>query len=454
MDDAKETSRRWWVLAAMGGILGIILLDETVVGVALPTIQTELAMSEVGSHWVVNIYMLVLAGLAAVAGKLGDLFGHKRFVILGLLIFGLASVACGFAQSNAWLVTARALQGVGAAIIFPTSLALVTIAFPPEKRGLALGIYGAIGTVFLALGPLVGGVLTDYASWRWIFWINPFIVLVVALVVMVVWSDPPQPPTRPELDLKGAATLIAGLFLLVFAIMEGPGWGWTDPIIVTLILLGITLLFLFVQLERRLAEPLIDVRLFTNATFFSSNLVIFWAQFAKMAIFVFIAVYLQDVMGMSPLLAGLALLPAVAPQPFTAAIVGRITDHYGARRPALVGLWFNLAGFVIIAAAMVIKPYALMLFGLLALGLCMAFLFVPPQHAVFGAVQPESRGEAGGIAMSSQLMGATIGVAVCSTVFSMTSSYVAIVAVNALFAALILLIAWITLERPLPAKPA
>jgi len=180
----SDTNRKWWILAAMGAILGVILLDETVVGVALPTMQTDLGMSEVTSHWVVNIYMLTLAGLAAAAGKIGDIIGHKTVMITGLIIFGAASLLCGFAQTDIWLIIARGIQGCGAAIIFPSSLAMTTIAFPPSQHGLALGIYGAIGTVFLSLGPLVGGFLTDFLSWRWIFWVNPPIVLAIAAIVL------------------------------------------------------------------------------------------------------------------------------------------------------------------------------------------------------------------------------------------------------------------------------
>jgi len=160
----SDDNRKWWILAAMGAILGIILLDETVVGVALATIQRDLDMTEVASHWVVNAYMLVLAGLAAGAGKLGDITGHRTVMIAGLIIFGLALIACGLAVSGAWLITARGIQGVGAAIIFPSSLAMLTIAFPENQRGLAIGVYGAVGTVFLALGPFVGGLLTDFLS--------------------------------------------------------------------------------------------------------------------------------------------------------------------------------------------------------------------------------------------------------------------------------------------------
>ena len=207
MPDDAITSRMWWILAAMGAILGVILLDETVVGVALPTIQTDLAMTEVGSHWVVNIYMLALAALAAAAGKFGDMVGHRALMIAGLLVFGLASLACGFSQTGTWLIVARGIQGVGAAIIFPSSLAMITIIFPESRRGLALGVYGAIGTTFLALGPFVGGLLTDLASWRWIFWINPPIVLAVALVVLVKWNIDHAAPVRQRFDRAGFLAL-------------------------------------------------------------------------------------------------------------------------------------------------------------------------------------------------------------------------------------------------------
>ncbi len=250
-----DNNRKWWILAAMGAILGVILLDETVVGVALPTMQVDLDMSEVTSHWVVNIYMLVLAGLAAAAGKFGDIVGHKTVINTGLVIFGLASLGCGFAQSDVWLITARGIQGVGAAIIFPSCLAMVTIVFRPEQRGLALGIWGAIGTVFLALGPLVGGFLTDFASWRWIFWVNPPIVFAVALIVLAAWVDPPKTDKSERVDKTGLILLIGGLSMAVFAIMEGPEWGWTNLTILLLLIVGAVLLVAFVFVELRKRTP-------------------------------------------------------------------------------------------------------------------------------------------------------------------------------------------------------
>ncbi|MEM7172778.1 MAG: MFS transporter, partial [Pseudomonadota bacterium] len=168
----REGNRKWWVLAAMGAGGGLIMLDETVVGIALPTIQHDLKMADVTSHWVVNAYMLVFAAFAAASGKLGDLFGFRALLICGSVLFGMASLACGLSGSGAWLVTARLVQGLGAAAIFPATVAMVMIAFPEEQRGMAMGVLAAVGTTFLAIGPLVGGLLTELVSWRWIFWIN------------------------------------------------------------------------------------------------------------------------------------------------------------------------------------------------------------------------------------------------------------------------------------------
>jgi EmrB/QacA subfamily drug resistance transporter len=443
----SDENRKWWILAAMGAILGIILLDETVVGVALATIQRDLEMTEVASHWVVNAYMLVLAGLAAGAGKLGDITGHRTVMIAGLIIFGLASIACGLAGSSAWLITARGIQGVGAAIIFPSSLAMLTIAFPENQRGLAIGIYGAIGTVFLALGPFVGGLLTDFLSWRWIFWINIPIVLAVGLIVAAAWIEPPREGAPERIDRTGFILLVVGISLLIFATMNGPDWGWSDPLIAPLLIAGVGSMVAFVAVERRKKAPLIDVRLFASPTFFGCNLVIFAAQFTKMAVFVFGALYLQDALGMSPLIAGFALLPTVAPQPFTAPLAGRAADRFGARLPSLGGLVLMFAGLAAVGIVMSWNSYALIFPGLLAWGVSMAFMFVPPQRAVMNAVPPAMRGQAGGIAMSSQLIGATIGMAVCSTLFSMTGDFQVVFLANAAITLLVMITAWLTIER-------
>lgn len=442
---AGENWRKWWVLGAMGAILGVILLDETVVGVALPTIQTDLAMSELASHWVVNVYMLVLAGLAAAAGRLGDIVGHKWVMLIGLALFGLASLASGLAENTAWLILARGIQGAGAAVIFPTSLAMVTIVFAENQRGMALGVYGAIGTSFLALGPLVGGFLTDYASWRWIFWVNPPVVFVIGLTVLAAWVEPQRDSSAQRMDWTGLILLVSGLGMVVFAMMQGPDWGWTDPAVLPVMAVGVILLAGFVVLERRVAKPLIEVGLLAHPTVAGANLVTLTAQYSKMSVFVFGALYFQDILKMTPLMAGVALLPTVAPQFLTAPLAGLASDRWGPRLPALAGVLALAASTAWIAVAVFWNSYAVMAAGLLIWGLSMAFLFVPTGLAVMNAVPRDKQGEAGGIIMSSQLLGAAVGMALCSTVFSISGAFHAVFVVNAIIAVVVLVVAWLTI---------
>jgi len=447
MQFLDDKNRKWWILVAMGGVVGLILLDETVVGVALPSVKRDLGLSEVAAHWVINAYLLVFAGLAAAAGKLGDVVGLKRLFVLGVVIFGLASLSAGFAQDAFWLIAARAIQGIGAAVIFPASMAMVTIAFPKEKRGLALGIYGAIGTVFLALGPLVGGFLTDFYSWRWIFWINPPIAAGIALMVAFAWVDPPREEAAARFDYLGLILLVSGLGLFVFALMQGPEWGWSEPAIVALLIAGLALLATFVLVERRIASPLIDVDLFDSATFSACNLVVFAAQFSKIAVIVFGAIYLQNSLHMTPLEAGLALVAAVGPAPFTATLSGRLADRVGERIPTLAGLAAAGLALLWIGFAVVWDNYWLLFPALLIWGGASPFLFMPPQRAIMNAVPVSKQGQAGGIAMTSQLLGGTIGMAVCGTLFVMTNDFRVVILATAGLMLAILLIGWLTIKR-------
>ncbi len=450
-----DNNRKWWILIAMGGVVGLILLDETVVGVALPTVRDELGMSQIGAHWVINAYLLVFAGFAAAGGKLADLVGLKVLFTFSVLVFGLASLASGFAVDGAWLITARAIQGLGAAVIFPASMAMVTIVFPEDERGRALGIYGAIGTVFLALGPLVGGFFTETLSWRWIFWINPPIVLIIAAIVLAAWVESRREGDRPRLDLKGLSSLVGGLALFVFAIMQGPELGWSRPIIIVGLIGGAAILVLFVLVERRIDQPLIEIDLFGNATFTSCNLVIFIAQFSKIAVIIFGALYLQEVLHMSPLVAGLALVVAVVGSPVTAAPSGRLADRLGSRRPTLIGLSVATLAVVWMGIALNWESYALLVPAFLLWGSSLTFCFMPPQRAIMNTVPVAKQGQAGGIVMTAQLLGGTIGMAACSTIFLIWGSFSAVfLTVAALMLAVLAFgYASIAQEKVSPAEP-
>lgn len=456
MLNVSENTRKWWILAAMGGVLGIVVFDETVVGVALPTIDNELGLTLSESHWVVNAYLLVFAGLAAAAGRLGDIVGLKRLFVIGVLIFGLASLASGFAESGTWLVSMRAVQGVGAAVIFPASLAIITHAFPPEQRGMAIGIYGAIGTCFLSLGPIAGGFFSELISWRWIFWINPPIVVVIALMVLALWRDPPREGGAIKLDMPGALTLIAGLSLVVFAIMQGPDWGWQTIAIWAALAAGSIVLVLFIIIERRVPQPLIDVVLFKNGPFTAFNLTIFAAQFSKMAVFVFVALYLQNSLGVGALMAGVVLLASTVPTILTSLPAGKLLDQVGARVLVLRGAAASAAAMLCLVFAVIWQSYALLVPALIVWGGCMSFLFVPSLREVMNTVPPDKRGEAGGVSMTAQLLGGTVGMTACSTLFAMTSAYWPIYLVTGCLFLAVLTLGWLTIpnDRPNTSEPS
>lgn len=430
----------------MGAVMGMLLLDETVVAVALPTIRADLGMSEDAFHWVINSYLLTFASLTAFGGKLGDVRGHRSVFIIGAMIFGLASLWCGFADRGNMLITARAVQGLGAAIIFPVSLAMILVAFPPQERGMALGLWSAAGTVFLALGPLVGGFLVHVLSWRWIFWINPPVVVLIMAVIFTKWVEPARAHFAARIDYWGFATLVGGLGLFVFGIMQGPDWGWLTLPVIGTILGGVIFLAIFTFIERRIESPLLDLKLLSNPTVAAANLVIFNAQFNQMALVVFGALYLQQVLHMPPLTAGLALLPAVGAAPICGAPTGRLADRFGARCVTLGALTLTIAAMVWISLGTKGRNYLLLVPALIAWGAANCAMYIGPRKAVTNCTPNEKQGEASGVLITTQQLGGTIGVAVCGIIYIATHSYLAVFLAPATLSVFSLVVASLFLE--------
>ena len=447
-----EGHRKWWVLAASGAALAAFTLDETVVGVALPSIRDDLGMSEVAAHWVVNAYLLVLAGFVAAAGRLADIFGLRRVFVTGAVVFGLASLACGLAQEPAWLVAARAVQGLGAAMLLPTSLAIVTTAFPVRQRGLALGVYVACGGAALALGPVVGGGLVEALSWRWIFFVNLPVVIAVIAIIMAVWQAPDRSAERPPIDVPGFVVLVVGLSGIVLALMQGSTWGWDAPATIGSLILGVLALALFWARELRAPDPLIEVRLFRSGTFTGSNLAILTGQMAMSATVVFLALYLQDELGLSPFVAGLALFPGVVATIVSPMLAGRASDRFGPRLPTLAGLAGLGIALLGIAVATTQDAYWPLVPALVLWGSTIAFTFTPPQSAIMTTVTPQMQGEAGGISRTAQMIGGTIGIAVFSAILSGGGDFAALFAAAAAVAFVVLAVAWLVID-PSPPSP-
>lgn len=357
----------------------------------------------------------------------------------------------GFAPNGLTLLIARGIQGVGAAAIFPLSLTLIALSFDGAERGKALGIYGAIGTCFLAAGPLVGGALTSGLSWRWIFWINPVVVTCVAFVVWRFWRDPPR-QIKERFDLTGMVLLVFGLSLLVYGIMQGPDVGWKQSNVLAALVIGVLALAIFVFAENRRKDPLVAVSLFRDPTFTASNLIVGTAQYAKIATFVFGSMYLQTVEGWGPFWSGLALLPAVVPTSFLSPIAGKLSDERGTRWPALVGLVSITGGLSLIAVGMTLKSTTVIFLGFVFFGSAVSLMFVPSQRAVTMSVAPHMQGQAGGIVLSTQLIGGTVGMALCSTMLAMTSSFAAVFWLAAFVSLMVLIYSYFAIDTHEPGK--
>lgn len=449
-----ENSRRWWILAAMAGVLGLTVLDETVIGVALDTIRADLSMSAVASHWVVNAYLLAFTCFVAVGGRLGDMLGHTSLFFVGAAIFAAASLAAGLSESGAWLIAARSVQGIGAAIVFPTSIATISRAFPAENRGTAFGIQVAIAACFMASGPLVGGFFTSAISWRWIFWINLPLVALIVLVAAAAHeraaaADPTGTPgAKRTFDIGGLVLLVAGLSALVIALMQAGEWGWSSPATLVLFAAGLALMIAFVISELKRREPLIEVRLLRIATFTGGNLVFAMFQFDKIAIFVFVPLFLQQVLDRSAIGAGLGVLAAVVPTLLTSYLSGRATDRFGSRRPLMIALLVNGLAVLGVAFGAYQASYGWMVGPLIAWGISLPFIATTSRRSLMSAVPQTHQGQASGVNLTIQMLGGTVGMALCSAVLLVSGSFALLFAMTGGLLLLTLVAAWLMVERP------
>lgn len=448
-----------WALAAMSLVLGLVVLDETVVGVALPRIQAELGFTPTAAHWVVNAYLLTFTCFVALAGRLADLFGRGPSFLAGLALFAAGSLAAALAADGTMLIAARALQGCGAAILFPAGFAVLTAIFPPDRRGAALGLQTTVGGIFMAAGPLLGGALAEHLSWRWIFWLNLPLLAAILGTFLLAWrivaATGPQPGRRtgdirgrPRIDWPGLALLLAGLTALTLGLMESGRWGWGSLPVLLLLAGGVAGLAAFLWLEARRRQPLLHVALLRIPTFAGGVIVFFMFQFDKITVFIFVPLYLQQVLGLSPVDAGLPVLAAVLPSLVTSLLAGRAADRLGSRLPATIGLAANGFALLLIGLATTLGSLPLVVGALLLWGAVLPVIAVPSRRALMGAVPPEHQGQASGVNLTVQMMGGTLGLALCTSVLAATGSYLPVFLLTGVLVLACLAAVWGMMERP------
>jgi EmrB/QacA subfamily drug resistance transporter len=410
--------KRWLALLVLCFADLMIVLDSTIVNVALPSIRADLGFSETSLAWVVNAYLLTFGGFLLLGGRLGDLFGHRRLLLIGLTVFTLASLACGLATSQEFLVGARAVQGLGGAIVSVVALSLIMILFTePGERAKAMGIVGFVLSGGGTAGVLLGGVLTDALAWNWIFLVNlPVGVAVVALCLVLLPTDGAM-AAGGRLDIAGAVTVTASLMLAVYAIVNGNETGWTSGETIGLLAAAAALLALFLGIEARVSSPLMPLGLFRLRNLSTANVVAVLMAGAMFGWFFLSALYLQLVLGYSPLEVGLGFLPAtVIWGAASIALSDRLVMRFGIKVPLVTGLLFFVAGLVLFARAPADGSFAVdVLPGMIVMGLGGGITFNPLLLAAMGDVAPTEAGLASGIVNTAFMMGGALGLAVLAS---------------------------------------
>ncbi|MDQ6804360.1 MAG: MFS transporter [Actinomycetota bacterium] len=405
------------ILACLGQFM--VILDVSVVNVALPAIRHGLGFSEQDLQWVVNAYTVTFAGFLLLGGRAADLIGRRRVFVGGLVLFALASLAGGFAQSQVMLIVARAVQGLGAAVVAPASLTILTTTFTePRERNRAVGIWGAMGGAGGAAGVLLGGILTDIAGWRWILFINVPIGLAAAFLTTVYVAEGRAPSRARNFDVAGALTATIGLSLLVLGIVRTDVTGWGNASTIALLGVGVALLFVFLAIEGRLAKaPLMPLRIYASRTLSAANVVVLFVGAASFAMWFFVSLYLQEVLGYSPIKAGLAFLPMTLCIVAGSVLASRFVLRFGAKPMLIAGLLAQAAGLLLFTQVAVNGAYLSDVIApslLVAMGIPLSF--VPSTICAVQGVQAREAGLASALVNTSRLVGGALGLAVLAAI--------------------------------------
>ncbi|MFF1308339.1 MFS transporter [Streptomyces sp. NPDC058307] len=408
------------VITSVAGFMAA--LDNLVVTTALPSIREDLGGALHDLEWTVSAYTLTFAVLLMTGAALGDRFGRRRLFLVGLTVFTGASAAAALAPGIDSLIAARAVQGVGAAIMMPLTLTLLTAAVPAARRGMAYGIWGAVNGLAVASGPLIGGSLTEHISWQWIFWLN--VPLGVALLPLARLRLAESHGTGARLDIPGTVLASGGLFGIVYGLVRGPSDGWTDSVVLLALFTGAALLAAFVLYSTRAKNPMLPMRLFRSRAFSGINaasLLMFLGMFGSIFL---LSQYMQGVLGYSPTEAGLRMLPWTGMPMLVAPIAGILSDRVGGRPVVATGLFFQAAGLAYMSSVVTVDAsYSAQLPGLILSGIGMALFFAPASNLVMSSVLPKEQGIASGANNALREVGGALGIAVMASIFSSQGGY-------------------------------
>jgi EmrB/QacA subfamily drug resistance transporter len=413
-----EENKKWWTLAAVAFGLFMIMLDNTVVNVALPSIEKDLHISISQLEWIVTAYALVFAALLITGGKLADLFGRRTIFIIGLAVFSLSSLACGFAPNAGFLIGARAAQGIGAALMNPATLSIITATFPPKQRGQAIGIWAGVSALALAIGPLAGGLIVDNIGWNWIFFVN---VTVGALGIVVSYffiKESRDTSHEQSVDLPGLLTSGGALFALSYALIEGNQRGWASAEILGLLVAAAVLFTAFILLESRRRLPMLDLSLFRIGSFSGANTVALLVSLGMFGVFFFVSLYVQNILGYSPTKAGAIFLPMTILIILIAPIAGKASDRIGGR-------WLMGGGMTLLSISLLFyqrvglnSTFWTLLPAMILGGVGMALTMSPMTSVAMASVPIDKAGVGSGVLNSFRQVGGSMGIAVMGAILA------------------------------------
>jgi EmrB/QacA subfamily drug resistance transporter len=412
-----EENKKWWTLAAVSFGLFMIMLDNTVVNVALPSIQRDLDSDLSELEWIVTGYALTFASLMLVGGKVADAYGRRLIFVVGIAVFTVASLLCGLATSSEMLIGARVLQGAGAALMNPATLSIIAATFPPRQRGTAIGIWAGVSALALAIGPLVGGLITEHIHWSWIFFVN-IPVGVVGVAASFLLIDESRDETHASLDLPGLAASAVGLFALTYGLIEANTYGWSSPRIVGAFALSAISLASFVVLERRRRDPMLPLELFRSGTYTGANLVVLLVALAMFGVFFFVSLYMQNVLGYSAVETGAAFLPMTILIILVAPVAGRSSDRFGSRGLMTVGMLLVALQLVMLSRLSADASFWNLLPALLIGGVGMAMTMTPSAAAATRSVPVDKAGVGAAVLNSARQVGGTMGIAVMGAIMA------------------------------------